>query len=219
MVFPVETEERIRRRALSISQEHLRKVVEVTRKSHQMVELFVNDDLKEAEKVYEEMLKLEDEVDEARRNVSRELAEVGAILISREDFIRFTDLTSEIADLCEGAAFRLVEIMKKGWRVKKDVKTELLKLSEGTLETVLKLREMIIALNYDSAKAREKAKNVEDSEKMVDRVYRTLGIDIVSSNMNIPVILLLRDVCEFFESIADKAEDASDAAIILSLTM
>lgn len=219
MVFPVETEERVKRRALSLSQDHLRKVVEVTRKLYQMVDSFINGDLKAAENHYNELIKLEEEIIMSRRNISQELAEIGAILMSREDFIRFTFLTSEISDLCEGAAFRILEIMKRGWSVDEEIKNGLLKLSEGALETVFKLREMTLSLNYDSMKAREKAKNVENSEKIVDKLYRILEIEIVSSNMKMPAILLLRDVCEFLEAIADKAEDASDAASILSLAM
>ena len=219
MVFPVETEERVKRRALSLSQDHLRKVVEATRKLYQMIDSFINGDLKSAENNYNELMKLEEEIVMSRRNISQELAEIGAILMSREDFIRFTFLTSEISDLCEGAAFRILEIMKRGWSVDEDIKNGLLKLSEGALETVFKLREMTLSLNYDSMKAREKAKNVENAEKIVDNLYRILEIEIVSSDMKIPAILLLRDVCEFLEAIADKAEDASDAASILSLAM
>ena len=219
MVFPVETEERVKRRALSLSQDHLRKVVEATRKLYQMIDSFINGDLKSAENNYNELMKLEEEIVMSRRNISQELAEIGAILMSREDFIRFTFLTSEISDLCEGAAFRILEIMKRGWSVDEDIKNGLLKLSEGALETVFKLREMALSLNYDSMKAREKAKNVENAEKIVDNLYRILEIEIVSSDMKIPAILLLRDVCEFLEAIADKAEDASDAASILSLAM
>jgi len=219
LVFPVETEERVKRRALSLSQDHLRKVVEATRKLYQMIDSFINGDLKSAENNYNELMKLEEEIVMSRRNISQELAEIGAILMSREDFIRFTFLTSEISDLCEGAAFRILEIMKRGWSVDEDIKNGLLKLSEGALETVFKLREMALSLNYDSMKAREKAKNVENAEKIVDNLYRILEIEIVSSDMKIPAILLLRDVCEFLEAIADKAEDASDAASILSLAM
>jgi aldehyde:ferredoxin oxidoreductase len=40
MVFPVETEERVKRRALTLCQDHLRKVVEITRKVPQLCDDF-----------------------------------------------------------------------------------------------------------------------------------------------------------------------------------
>jgi len=70
--------------------------------------------LERARQLFNEIRSGEDEVDNARRLVSQELAEIGAILLSREDFLRFTNLTSEIADFCEGIAFRIVEIMEHG---------------------------------------------------------------------------------------------------------
>ena len=147
--------------------------------------------------------------------VSRELAEIGAILMSREDFLRFTNLTSEIADFCEGIAFRLVEIMEKGWKVSTDIKDGLTKLSSAMFETVSKLRETAMTLNYDSSKTLEKAREVEISERVTDDLYRELEVKIVNSQMDIPALLLLRDVAQMFEDAADKAEDASDTARML----
>ena len=219
MVFPVETEERVKRRALSVCQDHLRKVLEVTRKVPQMVDCFVKDDKTSAQQLFAEIKKSEEEVDGARRMVSQELAEIGAILMSREDFLRFTNLTSEIADFCEGIAFRLLEIMERKWKVPKDIKDGLMKLSDAVFETVSKLREAGMTLNYGSAKTLEKAREVELAERVVDDIYRDLELLIINSHIHMPVLLLLRDVIQLLEDAADKAEDASDAARILAFTV
>ncbi len=219
MVFPVETEERVKRRALSVCQDHLRKVMETARKVPQIVESLAKSDKSTARQLFTEIRKSEEEVDIARRLVSRELAEIGAILISREDFLRFTNLTSEIADFCEGIAFRLLEIMERGWNVPTDLKEGLTKLSGAVFETVSKLRETAMTLGYGSAKALEKAREVEVAERVVDDLYRELEIKIINSRIEIPVLLLLRDVIQLLEDSADKAEDASDAARVLALTV
>lgn len=219
MVFPVETEERVKRRALNVCQDHLRKVMEITRKVPQVVELFAKGDKNAARQLLVEIRKSEEEVDTARRMVSRELAAIGAILISREDFLRFTNLTSEIADFCEGIAFRLVEILEKNWQVSKEIKEGLMKLSESVFDTVSKLRETTMTLSYGSAKTLEKAREVEVAEQSVDDLYRDLEIKIISSHMEIATLLLLRDVIQLLEDAADKAEDASDAARVLSFAM
>jgi len=219
MVFPVETEERVKRRALNVCQDHLRKVLEITRKVPQITESFTKGDKNATRQLFVEIRKSEEEVDSARRIVSRELAAIGAILISREDFLRFTNLTSEIADFCEGIAFRLVEILEKNWQVPKEIKEGLLKLSEGVFETVSKLRETTMTLSYGSTKTLEKAREVEVAEQAVDDLYRELEIKIISSRMEIPVLLLLRDIIQLLEDAADKAEDAADAARVLSFAM
>ena len=219
MVLPAETEERVKRRALNVCQDHFRKVLDLTRKVPQMIDCFIKNDKGKARQLFNEISSREDEVDNARRLVSQELAEIGAILLSREDFLRFTNLTSEIADFCEGIAFRLLEIMEHYWNVPVGIKNDLLKFSEAVLETVLRLRETMMVLRYGSAKAMEKAKDVEAAERAVDELYRELEIKILDSKLDFPALILLRDVLQLLEDSADKAEDAADAARVLSFIM
>jgi predicted phosphate transport protein (TIGR00153 family) len=219
LVLPAETEQRVKRRALSACQDNLRKVVDVTRKIPQMVEHFLNGDKNSARQLFSEIRKGEEEVLKARRMVSQELAEIGAILISREDYLRFTNLSSEIADFSEGIAYYLIEIMENNWKVPDDIKKDLLKLSEAVFDAVLKLRETMMVLSYGSTKTLEQAKDVEIAERTVDDLYRALSIRVLSSKLDLPVLLLLRDILQLLENSADKAEDAADTARILSFIM
>jgi len=219
MVFPVETEERVKRKALSVSRDHLREVVDISRKISQLVTVFVNGDKNLARELFADIKKAQNDVDVARRVVSRELAEIGAILMSREDFLRFTNLTSEIADFCEGIAFRLLQIMERGWKVPKEIKEDLIELSDAVFDTISKLRETVMTLNYGTSKALEKTREVEAAERVVDGLYRQLEVDIIDSKMDLPPMFLLWTVVQHLEDAADKAKDASDAARILALTI
>ncbi|HDJ05031.1 hypothetical protein DRO29_02010 [Candidatus Bathyarchaeota archaeon] len=219
MVFSTETEQRVKVRALSVSQDHLRKVVEIARKVTLLVDGFVKGDEDSVRNLYGEIQLLGDEIDEAKRRVARELVEIGAILMNREDFLRFTDLTSEVADFCKGIAFRLLEIMERKWEVPSEIKDGLSRLTDAVFNTVLKLRETLLILNYGSSKVLEKAKNVEMAEKHVDDLYRTLEIEILDSKMKVPTLLLMRDVIQLLEDTADKVEDAADAARILAFSI
>jgi predicted phosphate transport protein (TIGR00153 family) len=219
MVFPVETEERVKRKALDVSRDHLREVVDVCRKISQLVSAFVDDKKDSAQEVFKKIKTLQNNIDVAQRNVSRELAEIGAILISREDFLRFTNLTSDIADHCEGIAFRLIQIMERDWKVPKEIKTDLVKLSDAVFDTISRLRETVMTLNYGTSKALEKAREVDAAERVVDEVYRQLEVDIFDSKMDRPPMFLLWTVVQHLEDAADKAKAASDVARILALTM
>ena len=219
MVLPSETEERVKRRALNACNDNLRKVVDVSRKIPQLVEYFASGDKENARKLLSEIRTGEEEVVKARRMVSQELAEIGAILIAREDFLRFTNLSSEIADFSEGIAYYIVEIMEHNWVISSDVKKDLLKLSVAVLDAVLKLRETMMVLNYGSQKTLEKAKDVEIAERIVDDLYRALTIKVLCSKLDVSVLLLLRDILQLLENSADKAEDAADAARMLSFIM
>ena len=218
-MLPAETEERVKRRALNACQDNLRKVVDLTRKIPQMVEVFSKGDRDEARQLFAEIRKGEEEVVKSRRMVSQELAEIGAILISREDFLRFTNQSSEIADFSEGTAHYILEIMEHNWNVPSDIKKDLLKLSEAVFDSVLKLRETMMVLSYGPAKTLDKAKDVEIAERVVDDIYRALAIRVLTSKLDIPVLFLLRDVLQLLENSADKAEDAADTARMLSLVL
>jgi predicted phosphate transport protein (TIGR00153 family) len=219
MVFPVETEQRVKRRALDVSRDHLRHVVDISRKISQLVTVFVKGDKKTARVLFTDITKAQSDVDAARRTVTMELAEIGAILMSREDFLRFTNLTSEIADFCEGIAFRLLQIMERGWTVPKAIMNDLIKLSDAMFDTISKLRDTVMTLNYGASKSLEKAREVETAERVVDRLYRRLEVDILDSKMEVPPMFLLWDVVQLMEDAADKAEDASDATRILAFTL
>ncbi len=219
MVLPSETEERVKRRALNVCNDNLRKVVDVSRKIPQIVEYFASGDKDNARKLLSEIRTGEEEVVKARRLVSQELSEIGAILTSREDFLRFTNLSSEVADFSEGIAYYIVEIMDHNWTISSDIKKDLLKLSVAVLDTVLKLRETMMVLNYGSQKTLEKAKDVEIAERIVDDQYRALTIKVLNGKLDVSVLLLLRDVLQLLENSADKAEDAADVARMLSFIM
>jgi predicted phosphate transport protein (TIGR00153 family) len=219
LVLPAETEQRVKRRALNACRDNLRKVLDVNRKIPQMFEYFLNGDKESARKLFSEIKMGEEEVVKARRLVSQELAAIGAILLSREDFLRFTNLSSEIGDFSEGIAYYLLEIMEHKWRVPEDIKKDLIVLSGAVLDSVLKLREVMMVLTYGSTKTLEKATDVEIAERTVDDLFRAITIKTLSSKLDPPVLLLLRDILQMLENSADKAEDAADAARMLSFTM
>lgn len=209
----------MKRRALSVCQDHLRKVVDISRQTGQLIDCFVKEDKACVKQLYSEIQTSGDDIDSAKRAVAQELSEIGAILINREDFLRLTDVTSEIADFCKGIAFRLIEMMERRWNVPQDVRKGLVDLAAAVFESISRLREAIFTLNYGASKVLEKARDVEVAERVVDDLYRDLEIKILNSKMELPALLLLRDVIHLFEDIADKAEDASDASRILAFAI
>jgi len=219
LVLPIEAEHRAKRRALRLCQEHLRKVMDVYRRATQLIDAFVEENHVSLEALYREVQELSDEVDDSKRVVAQELVEIGAILLNREDFLRFTDMTSEIADFCKGIAFRISQLTERGWDVPLNLKKETANLAGAVFEAFAKLRDTFLMLNYGSPRVLEKAKDVEVAERNVDNMYRELEISILSSGMNVPTLLLMRDVIQLLEDAADKIEDATDAVRILAFAV
>jgi len=219
LVLPIEAEHRAKRRALRLCQDHLRKVIDVYRRAAQLIDAFAEENRNSLEALHKEVQKLSDEVDDSKRMVAQELVEIGAILLNREDFLRFTDVTSEIADFCKGIAFRISQLAERGWSVPSTLKKETSDLAGAVFETFAKLRDTFLMLNYGSPKVLEKAKDVEVAERNVDNMYRRLEISILSSGMDVPTLLLMRDVIQLLEDSADKIEDATDTVRILAFAI
>ncbi|MCD6592814.1 DUF47 family protein [Candidatus Bathyarchaeota archaeon] len=219
MVLPIEAEHRAKRRALRLCQEHLRKVMDVYRKVMQLVDAFADEDCSLLSTLYEEVQRLGDEVDDSKRAVAQELVEIGAILLNREDFLRFTDVTSEIADFCKGIAFRVSQLTERGWNVPLNLRKETSNLASAVFDVFTRLRDTFLMLNYGSPKVLEKAKDVEVAERKVDNMYRELEMNILNSKMGIPTLLLMRDIIQLLEDTADRIEDAADATRILAFAI
>ena len=175
-MLPMEAEPRAKRRALSLCQDHLRKVIEVARKTIQMIDAFIAGDETSITRLHDEIEKLGEEVMDSKRNVTRDLVEIGAILLNREDFLRFTYIISEIADLYKGISFRLLVMFERKWFLPQIIKEGIAELSEAVFTAMMKLREAVFILGYSSPQIFEKAREVEVAEKRVDNIYRKLEI-------------------------------------------
>lgn len=183
------------------------------------MDAFVKNDKASIVQLCEEVQKLADMIDDSKRAVAQELAEIGAILLNREDFLRFTYVISEIAELCKGVSLRIFEMMEHKWDVPTNLKKGMVDLSSAVFGAISKLRETVLTLNYGSPNLADRARDVEMAERNVDNLYRKLEINTLESNMKIPAMFLVRDIIQLLEDTADKIEDASDAARILAFAI
>ncbi len=185
----------------------------------QLIDACLENDSLATQQLYKEVQEIGEEIDNSKRVVAQELVEIGTILISREDFLRFTDVTSEIADLCKGIAYRIFQMVDRKWNVPHNIIKGIVELAGVVSDAAAMLRETFLMLNYGSPKVLEKAKEVEIAERKVDDKYRFLEIILLESKLEINILLLARDIIQLLEDVADKIEDASDATRILAFAL
>lgn len=217
MVFPREARGHIRRSILNICQDHIRKVLETVRELANMVSEFSEEKFQNIEDHFYQIKKLKLEASTQKQILLDELAETGRLLLNKEDFLRLAVQISEIIDYCEGAAYRINYIVSKKPTISDTIRIGFFNLSKNVLKTVMNLRETIFALNYDSSKTINMAKNVEIAEYAVDEIFREIEVNIIDAEMDLGTTLILLDLANTLEDIADKAEDASDSTRILAL--
>ena len=162
---------------------------------------------------------LKDEASNLKRSLAEELISAGAILFSREDFLRLAAPLTEISDRADGIAFRLKELSSRRQHLDRAVLDAIKEHSAAVLDCVLKLREVTYSLNFDIAKVESLATAVESSERNADESYRKFILKLIDSKVDMPTLILMKDTAEMLEEIADKAEDAADASRMLALSV
>jgi predicted phosphate transport protein (TIGR00153 family) len=218
-MYPTETILRLKRQLLQTCQELARYAVDSVREVHNLVLACFNDDASKLDEALNNISILKNKSIETKRSLSNELVEAGAIMVSREDFLRLASPLTGIPDLCEGIVYRLREFFLKRKTVDKNLKDNFKELTIKALDTVVKMRESIFTLGFEASKIQEFVRSVETCEKEVDSLFRSLEIKIIFAKTDVSTILLLKDVANLIEEVVDRAADAADAARVLSLSV
>lgn len=218
VTFPIETEANIRRRMLDLCQTHARNVVEITRQLVVLMDNLAEKKPKLAKENYQSILKILEENEKNKTTFLSEVASVGSLLISREDFLRLLFRLGEVAEYSEAMAFRLMGIVDLKWKLDTKRLESVSHLMTSVLKEISKVRETLHSLSFDAEKAIETARIVEDLERQIDAESRKLDMDLLSSRMSIQDLLFFRDLVDRAERIADIGVDVVDHIRVLALT-
>jgi uncharacterized protein Yka (UPF0111/DUF47 family) len=216
MVFPIESEDKTLRNLLMLCQDNARFVVEAYRKS-----LIIFDHLTKGKPMGNEdsiidLHKVIDNSNLVKTSTLKELSEIGGILVSRDDFLRLTSSFSGMMDSIEVITMRLVEIKAREWKLSKSQAEGIGNMSDLGFDALLKLRESIMSLGFNTEKATSFAKDIDEIEKKLDLLYIKVDLDIVTGKGDLAYILILRDVARELERLGDKVREASDLVCILA---
>lgn len=171
----------------------------------------------EAKASFEKLSRVEHEIDELRRTVFEELTRGSLPSKDREDIMHLVKRLDDMADHVKDAARAVLvlleaKVMSEMWKHFADTARELV-----TCATTL--RNAIEKLGTDPAKAMELAKKIDEIERRVDVKY-VKGKELLlkhSNKMDAATILLLKDLIEEMEHVADSCDDTADYVRILSV--
>lgn len=217
MTFPLEAEATIRRRMLNICQDHARAVVDIVRELTLMIDSIAEEKPKKVKEHYENMLKLVESGNKLKANLLEEVASVGSLLISREGFLRLIFELERIADYAEAVGYRLESMMEGKWKIEHKFMKSISELMSMVLDEITKVRETMISLGFNPDRAIEASKAVEDAENRINVKHRGIDLEVLSSKMPVQAILLLRDVLDRLENIADTGVNVIDMIRVLAI--
>jgi predicted phosphate transport protein (TIGR00153 family) len=217
-VYSGELEVQAKRKALAVLQDEFSRILNSARELSSLTTSLVRGDVKDIHASLERMRTAEEEVENLRRKITREVAEIGSLMVYREDVLRAAYLMDDIAGYISGVSFRLANMkltsLKKG-----KFDEDLEQLIGMVVDAIFKLNEMARALSINPGSTIELAQYVEKLERKVDARYRAVIIKALSEISVTKDLLLLKDAIEGIEGMADKCQETSDSLTILALSM
>ena len=217
-MYSGELEVQAKRKAIAVLQDEINRILNSVRGLAMLPGLLVKKDKAGINDTMEQISNIEEEVENLRRKITRDVADVGGLILNRENILNTAYAMDEIAGYITGIAFKLVNIkvstLKNGKR-----EEELTELIELTVDEIYKLNEIIRTLSTDSTKAIDIAQETQKIEREIDIKYRKLTIKVLDDITDTKELLLMKDIIEGIEEMADKCQEVSDSFILLALSL
>lgn len=172
---------------------------------------------KKATESIERLSATEHEIDELRRIVFEELTRGSLPSKDREDIMHLVKRLDVMADHVKDASRAVLVLLKA--KVPKEMWEQFVETAKDLVDCATTLRKAIEKLGTNPVEATELAKKIDQIEHRVDEKYvKSKSLLLKHSNkMNAATILLLKDLIEEMEHVADACDDTADYVRILSV--
>ena len=217
-MYSGELEVQAKRKAIAVLQDEINRILNAARELATLPDLMMKKDKTGIKNALEQISTIEEEVENLRRKITREVADVGGLIMNRENLLNTAYTMDEIAGYITGIAFKLSNIKITTLKSAK-LDEDITKLIELVVDEVYKLNEIIRSLNTNTANAIELAQETQKIEREIDVKYRQATIKLLSGVTNMKELLLIKDVIEGIEEMSDKCQRVSDSFILLALSL
>ncbi len=217
-MYSGELEVQAKRKAIAVLQDEINRILNASREVGTLTDSLMKKDKKAIKNTLEQISTIEEEVENLRRKITREVADVGGLIMNRENLLNTAYTMDEIAGYITGIAFKLSNVKittLKSSKLDKDI-GELISL---VVDEVYKLNEIIRSLNTNTANAIELAQETQTIEREIDIKYRDATIKLLNEVKDPKELLLIKDVIEGIEEMSDKCQRVSDSFILLALSL
>ncbi len=217
-MYSGELEVQAKRKAIAVLQDEINRILNAGRVLSALPRMLVNKDTAGVKDALDQISSIEEEVENLRRKITRDVSDVGGLIINRENLLNTSYTMDEIAGYITGISFKLSNLKIKTLKTK-NLDKELTELIELVVDEIYKLNEIIRSLNTDSAKSIELAQETQKIERNIDIKYRKMTIVALNEITVTKELLLIKDVIEGIEEMADKCQEVSDSFILLALSL
>ena len=217
-MYSGELEVQAKRKALAVLQDEINRILNAGRVLSTLPKMLVIKDKAGIKTALEQISSIEDEVENLRRKITRDVADVGGLILNRDNILNTAYTMDEISGYITGISFKLSNIKVSTIKTS-NLDKDLTELIELVVDEIYKLNEIIRSLNVDSSKSIELAQETQKIERDIDTKYRIMEIKALNEINDTKELLLMKDVIELIEEMADKCQEVSDSFILLALSL
>jgi predicted phosphate transport protein (TIGR00153 family) len=217
-MYSGELEVQAKRKAIAVLQDEINRILNASRALSTLPGMIVKKDKTGINDTLEQISTIEEEVENLRRKITRDVADVGGLIMNRENLLNTAYTMDEIAGYITGIYFKLSNVKVSTLKTEK-FEHELTELIELVVDEIYKLNQIIRTLSTDSAKSIELAQETQKIEREIDTKYRLLSIKAMNKISDTKELLLVKDIIEGIEEMADKCQEVSDSFILLALSL
>ncbi|MDA4117284.1 MAG: DUF47 family protein [Thaumarchaeota archaeon] len=205
-----------RRRTLLVLEDEVRRVTDAARVLREEYQAVLSGDKASVKAAQERIKKAEEDVVSLRRALIRELAQVGTLLMNKEDLLRVAFAIESVIGHLNGTAFKLSQVRKNVIRLKR-YKEPFNELLNSLVEAISKQNDCVRALSINPDQSIEMAAQVQKLESAIDTQHRELFTELIKSIHGYRDLMTMRDLAQAIEDTADAAMAAADATTIVAL--
>ena len=207
-------------RAVDLMEKHLANAVSAVEDLERALEAALRGDEEDMLACIRRVDEAEQEADRLRRAIMDELASEVISPTGREDLMHLVKRIDMIADWSREAT-RILEALPLK-EAPKAILEECLKMARGARECAHAVRRAVIKLLEKPREALKEADTVERLEEEVDALYmegRKVFARLAPECPRTPVLILLRDLMDAIENVADWCENSCDQVRVISVVL
>ena len=210
--------ERRKSKVLEMADRQMTLAIDTVIELEKAINSALNSDKEKARASFDKLSRIEHEIDELRRIVFEELTRGNLQSKDREDIMHLVKRLDQMADHVKDASRAVVLLLEA--EVPKEMWKQFAKTAKDLVDCATTLRKAIENLGTNPAKAMELAKQIDKIEQQVDEKYLKSKAMLLkySKETDAATILLLKDLIEEMEHVADSCDDTADYVRILTVS-
>jgi len=208
---------RRRSKVLDIAHRQMTLAIDTVKELEKSVNAALNGNKEEAKSSFQRLSLVEHEIDELRRTVFEELTRGSLPFKDREDIMHLVKRLDVMADHVKDSGRSVIVLLEA--KVVREIWEQFVEIAKDLVACSTTLRKALDMLGTNPSEARELSKKVDEIESMVDEKYlKTKALLLKHADkMDSATLMLLRDLLESMEHVADSCDDTADYIRILTV--